>query len=58
MLPPVVENSVLLVHLPLVVLHIVEVEDGEGDGKGGRDGQEGHEDRADIRGDETRTCHS
>ena len=49
MLPPVVENSVLLVHLSLGVLHIVEVEYRDGDGKGGGDGQERHQDRADIR---------
>ena len=48
MLPPVIEDDVLLGHLPLCVLHIVPVEDGQGDGQGGGDDQEGHQDRADV----------
>ena len=47
-LPPVIEDGVLLGHLPLVVLHIVPVEDGQGDGQGAGDDQEGHKDWADV----------
>ena len=54
MLPPVVEDGLLLGHLPLLVLHIVPVEDGEGDGEGGGDGQEGHKDRTNVGGNEAK----
>ena len=47
-LTPVIEDGVLLGHLPLGILHIVPVEDGQGDGQGGGDDQEGHQDRADV----------
>ena len=53
MLPPVVEDVLLLGHLPLVVLHIVPVENAEGDGQRGGDHQHGHQDRADVRREET-----
>ena len=53
MLPPVVEDCLFLGHLPLGVLHIVMVEDGESDGQGGGDDQEGHQGRADVGGDDT-----
>ena len=39
LLPPVVKNSKLLGHLPLVVLDIVYVKDGEGDGQDRRKNQ-------------------
>ena len=47
-LPPVIEDGVLLGHLPLGVLHIVQVEDDQGDGQGGGNDQEGHQDWADV----------
>ena len=53
MLAPVVENCLILGHLPLGVLHIVMVEDGKSDGQGGGNDQEGHQDRADVGGDDT-----
>ena len=53
MLPPVVEDGLLLGHLPLVVLHIVPVENAEGDGQRGGDDQNGHQDRADVGREET-----
>ena len=53
MLPPVVEDSLLLGQLPLVVFQIVPVEDGDGDGQGGGDGQQGHQHRADVRCEKT-----
>ena len=46
MLPPVVKNCLFLGHLSLVVLHIVPVQDGQGDSQDGGDDQEGHQGRA------------
>ncbi len=40
LLVPVVEDDHLLTHLPLIVLHVIPVEDGQGDDQGGGDGQE------------------
>ena len=49
-----IEDDHLLADLPLVVLHVVPVEDGQGDHQGGRDGQHGHQHRADVSRDETK----
>ena len=43
-----IEDGVLLCHHPLGVLHKVEGEYGQGDGHGGGDDQEGHQDWADV----------
>ena len=48
MLPPVVENGVLLGHLPLHTLPIVHVEDDEGGGQGGQDHQQRHSDGENV----------
>ena len=38
-LVPVVKDDHLLTDLPLVIFHIIPVEDGQGDDEGGGDGQ-------------------
>ena len=43
-LPPVVENGILLRHLPLHALPIVHVEDDEGGGQGGQYHQQRYSD--------------
>ena len=42
-----------LVHLPLVVLNIVPVEDGQGDGQGGGGGQQDQQGRTEAGGEKT-----
>ena len=49
-----IEDDHLLADLPLVVLHVVPVEDGQGHHQRGRDGQHGDQHRADVGGDETK----
>ena len=48
-----IEDDHLLADLPLVVLHVVPVEDGQGDHQRGRDGQHRHQHWADVGRDET-----
>ena len=43
-----VEDDHLLADLPLVVLHVVPVQDGQRHHQGGGDGQEGDKDRTDV----------
>ena len=50
-----IEDDHLLADLPLVVLHIVPVEDGHGHDEGGGDGEHGHQHRAHVPGDEAAT---
>ena len=38
-LVPVVKDDHLLTHLPLIIFHIIPMEDGQGDDEGGGDGQ-------------------
>ena len=47
-----IEDDHLLADLPLVVLHVVPVEDGHGHDEGGGDGEHGHQHRAHVPGDE------
>ena len=50
---PVVKDDHLLTHLPLIVFHVVPVQDGQRDDQGGGDGQKGDQDGTEVGRDQT-----